>query len=223
MKNTAVLLVTVAGLALVAAIRIGWAETDDRNASVQLAGDVRNGNESSVDVAIADQVLAEPTSDLARDVVDDDETDRGVPPPALVDELAEKMTVNVDVGTWSTILAESERDRAMIARLRAELDECRNGTFSAIGNARALPEWPKLDQAQQAGVLAFLEQFPVQLVAGEAQLIATHEAPGRDRLADVIGILGRRRVLGAMAPDQRVRMFNDDSDRFRDYFGAETP
>lgn len=109
---------------------------------------------------------------------------------------------------------------AELARLRAALDECRNGTFSALGNARALPEWGELDEAQRREVVSFLESFPVMLTPGEARLIATHTYEGGDRVANLILILGRERVLASVPTDARIRLQRDDPDRFADYFGT---
>lgn len=155
---------------------------------------------------------------------------RPATPSIELASVPDRSPVVVDVPTFATAPADpierhtDEINRLThaieLARLRAALDECRNGTFSPIGNAHALPEWPELDAAQRREVDSFLESFPVLLTAGEAKLIATHTFEGGDRIADLIRMLGRERVLAAMQPEARDAMQRDDPERFADYFGA---
>jgi len=108
---------------------------------------------------------------------------------------------------------------AEIERLRAELDECRDGPYSVLGTLHALPEWAGLEKGQRAIVLDFLRRFPVLLSVGEATLIATHASPTGDTTREVISMLGRARVLASMSPEARAKLQKDDPDEFEDYFG----
>jgi len=108
---------------------------------------------------------------------------------------------------------------AEIERLRAELDECRDGPYSVLGTLHALPEWAGLEKGQRAIVLDFLRRFPVLLSVGEATLIATHASPTGDTTREIISMLGRARVLASMSPEARAKLQKDDPDEFEDYFG----
>lgn len=106
-----------------------------------------------------------------------------------------------------------------IEQLRRELDECKNGSFSVLGLVRSLPEWEKLDVAQRRTVMTFLERFPVQLATGEAYLIATYTSKTGDTTSDLIGLLGRKRVLDSMSKEAREKFEREDPDEFKEYFG----
>jgi hypothetical protein len=108
---------------------------------------------------------------------------------------------------------------AEIERLKAELDECRNGPHSVLGALHALPEWPGMDKVQRAIVLDFLRRFPVTLNVGEATLIATHASPTGDTTREIISMLGRSRVLASMSPEAREALQRADPEEFADYFG----
>lgn len=105
-----------------------------------------------------------------------------------------------------------------IARNRIALDECRNGRVPVLVLAKSLPEWPNLDETQRRTVIDFLERFPVTLGSGEALLVATHTSNGGDRMAELIALLGRERVLASMTAEARARMETDDPQGFADYF-----
>jgi len=102
------------------------------------------------------------------------------------------------------------------AALRLQLEECRFGADSVLGTLWMLPETPTLDEAEKRAVVAFLERFPVRLVAGEAALIARHRSPTGDTQAEIITMLGQARVLASMDPEARASM---DSWEFKELFG----
>lgn len=113
---------------------------------------------------------------------------------------------------------DSERDiNARLQRqlydLRLELEECKNGPFSYLGNLRSLPEWPELDKSQRDEVLEFLHDWRIVLRPGEAWLIVTYENPASDDSDEVglIKILGRARVWASANPEIKA-----GKDKWRD-------
>lgn len=132
--------------------------------------------------------------------------------------------VQVPVPPETAQLIGDQRVRIMalerqIEQLRRELDECKNGSFSVLGLVRSLPDWEKLDVAQRRTVMTFLERFPVQLATGEASLIATYTSKTGDTTSDLIGLLGRKRVLDSMSKEAREKFEREDPDEFKEYFG----
>lgn len=136
--------------------------------------------------------------------------------------------VGLDEGSLMQILQTNSTQQGRIQSLEEQLqkalldlDECRNGPFSALGAVASLPEWAELDQAQRITVNDFLSRFPVQLGPGEATLIATYVSPTFDSTKDLIRMLGQQRVLSAMSPEARTKLQRDDPEQFADYFGAD--
>ena len=107
-----------------------------------------------------------------------------------------------------------------IARLSAELDECRNGPYSALGTLHALPEWAGMDKSKQAVVLDFLRRFPVRLCVGEATLIADYAPPNGGWTRGIIAMLGRGRVLQSLSPEAQEKYRSEDPEEFLEYFGV---
>lgn len=123
----------------------------------------------------------------------------------------------------STLRGRVESLEALLAEAQRALDECRNGPFSALGSASALPEWAELDRAGRINVTAFLTQFPIQLGVGEAKLIATYVSPTFDTKADLVRMLGRDRVLRSMSVEARTKLQTDDPEEFAELFGPVPP
>lgn len=108
-----------------------------------------------------------------------------------------------------------------LARLRLDLDECKNGIHSVLGNVRTLPEWTTLSAPEQLTVTSFLTRFPVFLTAGEARMIATYVPFDSDATADLIAQLGRERVLLSLSREERERFQRDEPFEFEAYFGRQ--
>lgn len=102
-----------------------------------------------------------------------------------------------------------------LTETQQELDLCKYGADSVLGILYALPEWPGFDQAQRINVKDFLEHFPVKLIPGETTLIATPEY-GR---AEVIRMLGPKRVLDSMTQEACAKLLAEGPDEFAAYFG----